>query len=100
MLLNISSKEHDLECGLAALKGSQCIRTTCAHSVVADSVTPWTVAHQGPLSMGFTREEHWSGLPCPTPGDLPDSGIEPTSALAGDSGKPHVCTTMNLKKLR
>ena len=49
-------------------------------------VTPWTVAHQAPLSMGFSRQEYWSGLPCPPPGDLSDPGIEPqslTSALAG-----------------
>ena len=39
--------------------------------------TPWTVAFQGPLSMGFSRQEYWSGLPFPSPGDLPDSGIEP-----------------------
>ena len=37
------------------------------------------VAHQAPLSMGFSRQEHWSGLPCPAPGDLPDSGIKPVS---------------------
>ena len=47
----------------------------------------WTVALQAPLSMGFFRQEYWSGLPFPTPGDLPDAGIEPTSlvspALAG-----------------
>ena len=47
----------------------------------------WTVARQAPLSMGFSRQEYWSGLPCPPPGDLPDSGIEPASlmspALAG-----------------
>ena len=42
-------------------------------------VTPWTVARQAPLSMGFSRQEHWSGLPCPPPGDLPDPGIEPES---------------------
>ena len=41
--------------------------------------TPWTIAHQAPLSMGFSRQEHWSGLPCPPPGDLPNPGIEPTS---------------------
>ena len=41
--------------------------------------TPWTVAHQAPLSMGFSRQEYWSGLPFPSPGDLPDPGIEPTS---------------------
>ena len=41
--------------------------------------TPWTVAHQASLSMGFSRQEHWSGLPFPSPGDLPDPGIEPRS---------------------
>ena len=50
-------------------------------------VTLWTVAHQAPLSMGFSRHEHWTRLPCPLPGDLPDPGIKPTSpgspALAG-----------------
>ena len=39
-------------------------------------VTPWTVAHWTPLSMGFSRQEYWSGLPFPSPGDLPDPGIE------------------------
>ena len=39
------------------------------------SVTPWTVAHQAPLSTGFDRQEYWSGLPCAPPGDLPDPGI-------------------------
>ena len=38
--------------------------------------TPWTVAHQAPLSMGFSRQEYWSGLPFPSPGDLPSPGIE------------------------
>ena len=42
-------------------------------------VTPWTVAHPAPLSMGFSRQEHWSGLPFPTPGDLLNPGIEPVS---------------------
>ena len=47
-------------------------------------VTPWTVAHQASLSMGFSRQEYQSGLPFPSPGDLPDPGIEPSSpALAG-----------------
>ena len=46
--------------------------------------TLWTVARQAPLSTGFPRQEYWSGLPFPPPGDLPDSGTEPTSpALAG-----------------
>ena len=41
--------------------------------------TPWTVAYQAPLSMGFSRQEYWSGLPFPSPEDLPDPGIEPGS---------------------
>ena len=41
--------------------------------------TPWTVAHQAALSVGFSRQEFWSGLPCPLPGDLPDPGIDPAS---------------------
>ena len=51
----------------------------CVLSDVQIFVTPWTVAHQAPLSMGFLRQEYWSGLPCPPPGDLPNSGIKPTS---------------------
>ena len=51
---------------------------------VSNSATPGTVAHQAPLSMGFSRQEYWSGLPFPSPGDLSDPGIEPASpALAG-----------------
>ena len=50
-----------------------------SHSVVSDSVTPWTVDHQAPLSKGLLRQEDWNGLPFPSPGHLPDSGIEPIS---------------------
>ena len=47
-------------------------------------VAPWTVACQAPLSMDFSRQEYWSGLAVPSPGDLPDPGIEPASlASAG-----------------
>ena len=63
-------------------------------------VTPWTVAHQAPLSMGFSKQGYWSGLPFPPPRHLDDPGIEPTSpaspALAGGvfptepSGNTHV----------
>ena len=42
--------------------------------------TPWTVAYQGPLSMGFSRQEYWRGLPFPCPGDLPNSGIKAGSS--------------------
>ena len=49
-------------------------------------VTPWTVAYQSPLSMGYSRQEYWSELPFPSPGDLPDPGIEPRyPALQADS---------------
>ena len=44
---------------------------------MSDSVTPWTVAHQAPLSMGFSRQEYCSGLPFPSPGDLPTLGPNP-----------------------
>ena len=42
-------------------------------------VTPWTVAYNAPPSMGFSRQEYWSGVPCPSPEDLPNPGIEPGS---------------------
>ena len=48
-------------------------------SVMSDSAISCTVAHQGPLSMGFSQQEYWSGLPCPPPGDLSDPGIKPRS---------------------
>ena len=56
-------------------------------SVMSNSfVTPWSIACQAPLSMGFPRQEYWSGLPFLSPGDLPDSGLEPgTPALQADS---------------
>ena len=44
--------------------------------------TLWTIACQVPLSVGFSRQDYWSGLPCPTPGDLPNLGIEPRSTAA------------------
>ena len=46
-----------------------------SHSVMSDFVTPWTVARQVPLSIEFSRQEQWSGLPFPSPGDLPDPGL-------------------------
>ena len=55
----------------------------CVWSVVFDSLQPHgvTVAHQNPLSMEFSRQEYWSGLPFPTPGGLPDLGIKPMSLI-------------------
>ena len=52
----------------------------CAKSGL--SAILWTVALQAPLSMGFSRQEYWSGLPCPPPGDLPDPGMEPVSLMS------------------
>ena len=49
---------------------------------MSDSATLWTVAHQAPLSMEFSKQEHWSALPFPPPGDLPDIGMEPTSPMS------------------
>ena len=74
-----------INCGLVA--GAAALLWACMLSPVQLFVTPWTVAHQAPLSMGFSRQEYWSGLPFPPPGDLPDPGIKPASltspALAG-----------------
>ena len=71
----------------------------CVHACISHVqlfVTLWTVVHQAPLSVGFSRQEHWNGLSCPLPGDLPNPGIEPGSpALQADSslseppGMPH-----------
>ena len=69
------------------IAASLCVHV-CSVALVM-SVTLWAVACQAPLSMGFSRQEHWSGLPCPPPGDLPDPRIKPVSpespALQADS---------------
>ena len=63
-------------CGKSCAKHSDLLLLFSC-SVVSDSfVTPWTAAHQAPLSMGFPRQEYWSVLPFPSPGDLPDPGIK------------------------
>ena len=79
-----------------SLKNCVCFYESClvvqfcvlsCFSCVRLFMTPWTVAHQALLSMGFSKQEYWSGLLCPPPGDLPDPGIESVSlmspALAG-----------------
>ena len=72
-------------CNVTTLFMHMCVCS--ATSDLSNSATPWTVAHQAPLSMGFSRQEYWRGLPCPPPWDLPNPGIEPRSlmspALAG-----------------
>ena len=57
-----------------------------SHWVLSDFETPWTVAYQAPPFMVFSRQEYWSGVPLPSPGDLPDPGIKPwSSALQADA---------------
>ena len=75
------------------------------HSSILAWEIPWTVAYQVPPSVKFSRQEYWSGLPFPSPGDLPDPGIEPRSpALQADAlpseppGKPEVRNTEVLNK--
>ena len=78
---------------MARLRRNETLNTICrgylralcmlSHfSCVQLFVTPWTVAHQAPLSMGLSRQEYWSGSPCPPPGNLPDPEIEPASPMS------------------
>ena len=64
--------------GILLLKTRVCV---CG-SIVSDSATPWTEAPQAPLSMEFSRQEHWSGLPFPAPGVLPNPRIKPVSLMS------------------
>ena len=64
----------------------------------SNSLPLWTVDHLAPLSMGFSRQEYWSGLPCFLPGDLPDPGIEPGS-LAAPAWQADSFTTEPVGKL-
>ena len=59
-----------------------CVCVLSRFSYVRLFATLWTVAHQAPLSVGFSRQEYWSGVPCPSPGDLPDLGTEPASLMS------------------
>ena len=61
---------------------------TCLLIHVQLCATPWTIAHQAPLSVEFSRQEYWSGLPFPSPGDLPDPGIEPGSPVLQANSLP------------
>ena len=79
------SDNTNLQEGLFSINTYVCVLSHFSH--VQLFATLWTVAHQAPLSMGFSRQEYWSGLPYPPPGDLPNPGIEAaslkSSALAG-----------------
>ena len=90
------SKESDMTQRLShnpvtMLHSVSCLLVWGQCSTMSGSVTPWTL--QAPLSMEFSRQEYWSGLPFPTPGDLPDPGIEPVS-LMSPSLAGRIFTTM------
>ena len=69
---------------LPRVSSRKCVGVRVSRSAVSDPETPWTAACQAPLSMGLSRQEYWSGLPFPSPGDLPDPGIKASSlAVAG-----------------
>ena len=86
--LNICKKPHT-DCVLCV-----CV-CECAHvhtlSRASLFATPWTIAHQTPLSIEFSRQEYWSGLPFPSPRDLPHLGIKPTSPMLAEV--LYSCTT-------
>ena len=90
-------------CGRGSGSAPEPLCSVCVCSVMSDSATSGTVARQAPLSMGFSRQEYWSGLPFPSPGDLPNPGIEPrspalqaNSLLSKTTGKPQVFSRDNL----
>ena len=68
-----------------------CLHVVCCVQLI---LTLWTVARQAPLSMGLSRQEYWSGLPFPPPGDLPDPGIEP-ACLTSPAAADEVFTTIS-----
>ena len=70
MFMLISAVQHESAIESLKVKSISCVR---------HFATPWTVAHQAPLSMGFSRQVYWSGLPFPSPGDLLNPGIKPGS---------------------
>ena len=81
-------------------EGTQLIYKEKSLSCVRIFLTPWAEAHLASLSMGFSRQEYWNGLPCPSPGDLPDPGIEPRStALQADAlpSEPPRKSSVNLQ---
>ena len=65
-----------LECEVKCALGKVKVKSLSHVQLFA---TPWTVAYHAPLTMGFSRQEYWNGLPFPSPGDLPNPGIEPGS---------------------
>ena len=76
-----------------------CICVLSCFSPVQLFVTPWTTARQAPLSLRFSRQEYWSGLLCPPPGDLPDPGIEPATLTFTCTGRRDLYPHCHLGRL-
>ena len=105
--LNVSIFPGDSPASLFSSLRGVCV-CVCVCSQVQVCATLWTAAPQAPLAMGSSRQEHWGGLPCPPPGDLPDPGMDPVSlespALAGGfftsapPGEPLGCLRWPFKK--
>ena len=72
-----------------------CVLSRLSH--VQLYVTLWTVAHQAPPSMGFSRQEQWSGLPCPPAGELPDAGVTPVESPASSASQVD-CLSLNYQR--
>ena len=91
--------EHSLKYIIYCIQHS----SVCVLSHVQLFATSWTVAHQAPLSMEFSRQENWSGVPFPSPGDLPNPRIKPASlsslALASSLPLTHLCFLSHRKKI-
>ena len=79
-LIHAASQHHEI-C-LCFHHQSEARHARCVSLVVFDSETPWTVAYQALLSMGFSRQEYWSGLTCPPPGESPNPGVEFVSLVS------------------
>ena len=74
--LYVTYQKHISYLNKLEVKGYKYVYMYVSRSVMSNSMTPWTAAHQAPLSIGLSRQEYWSGLPFPSPGELPDPGIE------------------------
>ena len=86
MLKQVGNLEEEDETPRSEGASMQLGKLACLLSCVRLFVAPWTIDNHAPLTMGFSRQEYWSGLLFPPPGDLPDPGIEPASlALQADS---------------
>ena len=81
MLKEVGNLEEEDETPRSEAANMQLGKLACLLSCVRLFEAPWTVDSHAPLTMGFSRQEYWTGLPCPPPGDLPDAGMEPVSSF-------------------